>query len=125
MTNRNEVVEVDPDLLDQLNGPGIESIEDGRRAESTLPISEDEAPDDDSGEPTPDDSDELSARGSDDLVRIYLTQMGALPLLTREQEISLARAVEVTRRRFRRSVLECHFALANAVGLLKKVHAQE
>ena len=34
---------------------------------------------------------------SDDPVRMYLTQMGEIPLLTRQQEIYLARQIEVTR----------------------------
>ena len=32
---------------------------------------------------------------SDDPVRMYLTQMGEIPLLTREKEISLARKIEI------------------------------
>ena len=38
---------------------------------------------------------------SDDPVRMYLTQMGEIPLLTRQQEISLAKKIEITRREFR------------------------
>ena len=38
---------------------------------------------------------------SDDPVRMYLTQMGEIPLLTRRQEIELAKRIEETRRRFR------------------------
>ena len=34
---------------------------------------------------------------SDDPVRMYLTQMGEIPLLTRAQEIYLARQIETTR----------------------------
>ncbi len=44
---------------------------------------------------------------SDDPLRLYLTQMDEIPLLTREQEISLAKKIEVTRKRFRRTVLGC------------------
>ena len=40
----------------------------------------------------------------DDPVRMYLTQMGEIPLLDRRQEISLAQKIEVTRRRFRRKI---------------------
>ncbi|MCE2754162.1 MAG: hypothetical protein LW720_20075 [Pirellula sp.] len=34
---------------------------------------------------------------SDDPVRMYLTQMGEIPLLTRQEEIRLAKKIEVTR----------------------------
>ncbi|HJT32276.1 MAG TPA: sigma-70 family RNA polymerase sigma factor [Pirellulales bacterium] len=60
---------------------------------------------------------------SDDPVRMYLSQMAVIPLLTREQEISLAKKIEVTRKRFRRTVLGCHFALRNTIETLEKVHA--
>ena len=61
----------------------------------------------------------------DDPVRMYLTQMGEIPLLTRQEEISLAKKIEVTRKRFRRKVLECDYALCNVVDTLKRVHANE
>ena len=35
---------------------------------------------------------------SDDPVRMYLTQMGEIPLLTRTEEISLAKRIEITDR---------------------------
>ena len=60
-------------------------------------------------------------RHIDDPVRMYLTQMGEIPLLTRDKEISLARKIEVTRRRFRRKVLECDYALRQVVETLKRV----
>ena len=66
--------------------------------------------------------DEEDSRRIDDPVRMYLTQMGEIPLLKRDEEISLAKKIEVTRKRFRRKVLECDYALSNVVETLKRVH---
>jgi RNA polymerase primary sigma factor len=67
--------------------------------------------------------DEEDSRRIDDPVRMYLTQMGEIPLLKRDEEISLAKKIEVTRKRFRRKVLECDYALRNVVDTLQRVHA--
>src|SRR5262249_24009965 len=72
--------------------------------------------------PTFEDSDG-DGRHIDDPVRMYLTQMGEIPLLSREKEIALARKIEVTRRRFRRKVLECDYAMRQVVETLKRVHS--
>ena len=64
---------------------------------------------------------ESDGRRIDDPVRMYLTQMGEIPLLSRNEEISLAKKIEVTRKRFRRKVLECDYALSNVVDTLKRV----
>jgi RNA polymerase primary sigma factor len=69
--------------------------------------------------------DEEDSRRIDDPVRMYLTQMGNIPLLRRDQEIALAKKIEVTRKRFRRKVLECDGALFQVVETLKRVHAGE
>jgi len=66
---------------------------------------------------------EDDGRRIDDPVRMYLTQMGSIPLLKREQEIALAKKIEVTRKRFRRKVLECDGALQQVVDQLKRVNA--
>ena len=57
----------------------------------------------------------------DDPVRMYLTQMGQIPLLTREQEISLARKIELTRMVFRRQVLESDYSAVGAIEILRQV----
>ena len=62
---------------------------------------------------------------SDDPVRMYLTQMGEIPLLTRQQEIALAKEIEITRRRFRRRLLECDYVIRMAVDVLRRVHTNE
>ena len=57
----------------------------------------------------------------DDPVRMYLTQMGEIPLLTREEEISLARKIELTRKQFRKEVLSSGFGLQSAIEILEDV----
>jgi RNA polymerase primary sigma factor len=59
---------------------------------------------------------------SSDPIRMYLSQMAEIPLLTRAEEISLAKKIEVTRKRFRRSVIGCAMAMRATVGVLVKVH---
>jgi RNA polymerase primary sigma factor len=68
---------------------------------------------------------EEDTRRIDDPVRMYLTQMGEIPLLKREEEIALAKKIEVTRKRFRRKVLECDGALRAVVETLQRVHIGE
>src|SRR5438034_10196407 len=65
---------------------------------------------------------ETDSRRIDDPVRMYLTQGGEIRRLKREEEIALAKKIEVTRKRFRRKVLECDYALRNVVETLKRVH---
>jgi RNA polymerase primary sigma factor len=55
-------------------------------------------------------------------VRMYLTQMGEIPLLTREQEIELAKKIEITRKIFRSKVLESDYCLQSAVEILQQVN---
>ncbi|MCH7988727.1 MAG: hypothetical protein IID46_06180 [Planctomycetes bacterium] len=65
------------------------------------------------------------SRRIDDPVRMYLTQMGEIPLLTREQEIALAKKIEVTRKRFRRQFLESDYAMKVSLEILTKVHTSQ
>ena len=59
---------------------------------------------------------------SDDPVRMYLTQMGEIPLLTRKEEISLAKEIEVTRQRFRARLLACDYVIQTTFNVLRRVH---
>jgi RNA polymerase primary sigma factor len=61
----------------------------------------------------------------DDPVRIYLMQMGEIPLLTRDEEVASAKEIDRTRRRYRTTLLASDFLLQGAVVLLKKVRDGE
>jgi RNA polymerase primary sigma factor len=52
-------------------------------------------------------AEEESSSGSDDALGLYLRQMGAIPLLTRDKELALAQRLEHHRNRFRRAALLC------------------
>lgn len=70
-------------------------------------------------------SPETQALSSRDPIRMYLSQMGNIPLLSREREIFLAKQIEATRKWFRRHAMESDFALRLAVESFEKVQAGE
>lgn len=53
----------------------------------------------------------------DDPVRMYLTQMGEIPLLTRAEELLLAKKIEISRQRFQKQI----FSMGLAQGVVIKV----
>ena len=128
----NEVLpeeDASPDRIDRLllvlEEQGIELIDDGEAEERDgrdARAVELEARAELEGVGIVDDDD---GRRTDDPVRMYLTQMGEIPLLKREQEIALAKRIEITRRRFRFKVLEVDGVLQQVVDTLKKVHTGE
>ncbi len=61
----------------------------------------------------------------DDPVRMYLTQMGEIPLLTRDQEIYLAKTIEITRKRFRKKAMGSGLAMRAALKTLEEVERGE
>ena len=63
---------------------------------------------------------EKLTRTADDPIRMYLSQMAEIPLLTRESEIALAKRIEIARKRFRRCVLSSDYSLRKTVETLKK-----
>jgi RNA polymerase primary sigma factor len=62
-----------------------------------------------------------ATRRIDDPIRMYLTQMGQIPLLNRKAEITLARKIEIARMDFRRKLLQCDYCARNALDLLQQV----
>ena len=61
----------------------------------------------------------------DDPLRLYLNQIGKISLLSHKEEVALARQVELSRRRFRRELLQVAFILNSAVRTLERVHQKE
>lgn len=61
----------------------------------------------------------------DDPVRMYLMQMGEIPMLNRDEEVDSAKCIEKTRTKFRRTMLCNDFVLHGAVDLLEKVSRKE
>jgi RNA polymerase primary sigma factor len=66
-------------------------------------------------------ADDSGSRRIDDPVRMYLTQMGEIPLLARSEEIALAKKIELTRMAFRKLVLESDYCINQAVDILQQV----
>jgi RNA polymerase primary sigma factor len=107
-------------VLSSLEEHGIELVdesevdEDDREAQSVRSIST-----------TREDNDRFAKTGGseriDDPVRMYLTQMGEIPLLTRDQEIQLARQIEETRAAYRRMLLSSGFGMRTGIQVLEDV----
>ncbi len=76
-------------------------------------------------EPAEEEFRKRAAEKIDDPVRMYLTQMGEIPLLTRDEELRLAKRIEHTRKHFRRRVLESEVAADEAVHILENVQEGE
>jgi len=68
------------------------------------------------------DKEELAAiQRIDDPIRMYLTQMGEIPLLRREQEISLAKKIEITRKALRRAMQDNYLAQEEIAHILAAI----
>jgi RNA polymerase primary sigma factor len=118
-----EAAEPDADADADADGEGAEEGEVD--APDSLPGTEDDRERPEPVEEEEEESDLFKDAGPtekiDDPVRMYLTQMGEIPLLTRDQEIRLAKAIELTRKRFRKKVLESGVALGAAIQILDDV----
>ena len=88
-----------------------------KEAPATTPVEEELHPDATS---EAQDS-EGTATAIEDPVRMYLMQMGEIPMLSRDKEVSFAKRIEKTRNHFRRTMLCNDFVLHGAAQLLQKV----
>jgi len=61
----------------------------------------------------------------DDPVRMYLTQMGEIPLLTRPEEIFLAKSIEITRKRFRKKCMGSGLCMTASLRTFEEVQRGE
>ena len=103
------------------NGAGM--MDAGQVAEAEKDVAEARAMDGQSVQRELDEavSADPGAKRMDDPVRMYLTQMGSIPLLTRAEEVRLAKKIETTRMIFRRRCLESDYIVTQAVETLKMV----
>jgi RNA polymerase primary sigma factor len=110
----------EPEFFDP-EDPSAEAVatECGGQAEGIEPLIDGEFP---SGSADPALPPAEVARWSSDPIRLYLSQMAEIPLLSREEEIALAKKIEVTRKRFRRTVIGCNLAMRATLNMLTKVH---
>jgi len=67
------------------------------------------------------DPDDEDVHSPDDALGLYLRQMGAIPLLSRTQEIHLAKALELRRRRYRWSALSNWRSLGRVLDAFERV----
>ena len=104
-------------MLDEL---GIDLIE-----ESEIEARDAADAEDDDEESKDDAKSKVVAAGAsekiDDPIRMYLTQMGVIPLLSRDEEIALAKKIEVTRKNFHRKVLKSDFSQEICLQILEDI----
>jgi RNA polymerase primary sigma factor len=113
------------DFDEPLNGHSDDEHEVGRGDDDSDFVDADEVAVEEDAEVDFDSVGGSSESHIDDPIRMYLMQMGEIPMLNREREISSAKAIEISRTRFRRTLLGNDFVLQGAVELLEKVQNGE
>ncbi|NLF32584.1 MAG: sigma-70 family RNA polymerase sigma factor, partial [Planctomycetes bacterium] len=106
------------ELIDESDVQARERLKEVAEAREPEPGEDEKGDEGEKGDEAELDSD---SRRIDDPVRMYLTQMGEIPLLTRAQEIALAKKIEMTRMHFRRRVLESDYCMAEAAEIIRQV----
>ncbi len=113
-------------LLASLDDLGIQLVNNDDEEDSSETLFDQNVETIGSGRESVDDDLEevLTANSSqriDDPVRLYLKQMAQIPLLSRDDEIALARMIEVTQMEFRRRLLRSDYCIQAASILLREV----
>lgn len=110
------------DVFDDFDDELADDLDSGADDDTALePDAEPDALDGSGVSPDRDEGD--YSGGPDDALGLYLRQMGAIPLLTREKEILLARRLEHFRNRFRAAALLCPHVLARTVEKFEQITA--
>ena len=118
---------IPPDKMDQVFGAledsGIELVDDAVGLEEAADAKARPTPrhDLEEGSPVLEMARGVLPEKIDDPVRMYLTQMGEIPLLTRDQEIFLAKTIEITRKRFRKKCMGSGLCMSESLGTLGEV----
>ncbi len=96
-------------VLTVLNRMGIELADD--------PPAEEEA---EAADPMPNevDDEEMAIRKLDDPIRMYFSQMAQIPLLTREEEVTLAKEIEGSRNNLRELIFSTRLGQKRAAEIL-------
>jgi len=105
------------DVLQMMDELGIEMVE----TESAEDKEESEEEREFEGSPETATSPDGNSPKIDDPVRMYLTQIGEIPLLSRADELRLASRIEITRKRLRAKVFESPPSVIEAIKILEDV----
>jgi len=92
-------------------------------APALAPSSADHDRDDDADETPAAASEGEDSHAADDALGLYLRQMGAIPLLSRDEELRLARRLEHHRTRYRKAALSNWKVLARVLDTFERVQA--
>jgi len=104
------------DLMTTINTQGIDVLAEGRRGERAEKAEEAEAEAEDSDDVELDLSPGTLEK-TNDPVRMYLREMGTVPLLTREGEVEIAKRIERGQMRVMKAVSRSPIVIREIVGL--------
>lgn len=120
---------VSPEYIDEilltLDEKGIELVDERdleEEEEGEILLAEEEEAEEPEAAEEEEEGAAVSMDKIDDPVRIYLTQMGQIPLLSRDEEIALAKRIEIARKRFRRKILQFTPSVESCIDILQEVH---
>jgi RNA polymerase primary sigma factor len=106
------------DLMTTINTQGIDVLSEGRRGSKV--DADDRDSDNESGEDSDDVELDLSPgtlEKTNDPVRMYLREMGTVPLLTREGEVEIAKRIERGQLRVMKAISRSSIVIREIVGL--------